>query len=272
MDTFNGALGALLAGYFRLFGWAHPLVGLAVLSALVGIGMLWIFARVSNQEAISRTKRKVYAHLMELRLFVDEPAMMWRAQVQLLKANLRYLALMLVPAVAIALPMIVLLIRLDAYYGRAPLPVGAGAIVTLETRDVLDAAAPAPQLDAPAGIAVETPAVRVPRTGEVSWRIRPLRAVSGELRFTLPGGTVQKRIESGDGFRFVPGRRTGSALAALWYPDEPRIERASVGWIDIDYPGAEIQFLGLRLHWLVWFTVISMAAALALKKRFRVVL
>jgi hypothetical protein len=234
--------------------------------------MLWLFARTSNQAAIARTKRRVYAHLMELRLFADDPAMMWRAQRHLLTANLRYLGLMLVPALVIAAPMILLLVRLDAWYGRAPLPVGADAIVTLETHGALDPRGPAPRIEAPAGVAVETPAVRVVRERQVSWRIRALKPVSGELKFALPGGTVEKRIETGNGFRFVPGRRTHSAMAALWYPDEPRLAGSGVSWIDVQYPSAEVEFLGLRWHWLVWFTIISMLTALLLKKRFRVVL
>ncbi len=273
MDAFNSALGAVLNAWFRLFSWAHPLLGLAVLSALAGVAMLWIFARVSNQKAIARTKRGIYASLMELRLFADDPALMWRAQVRLLSSNLRYIGLMLVPAAAIAIPMIVLLVRLDAYYGRSPLPLGQDTIVTLETREPLDIAAPPPKLAAPAGIAVETPAVRVPSERQVSWRIRALKPVSGALEIEWPeGGSIAKRIESGDGFRFVPGKRTASAVDALWYPDEPRLERSPVAWIDVEYPSARIEFLGLRWHWLIWFTLISMLAALAFKKRFRVVL
>jgi hypothetical protein len=271
MDIFNKALGALLGWYFRLFGWAHPIVGLAVLSVLAGIAMLWLFARVSNQAAVTATKRRVYAHLLELRLFVDEPAMMWRAQGQLMTANLRYLGLMLVPALVIAVPMVVLLVRMEAYYGRAPLPVGSDAIVTLETLDAVDPNSPAPRMEAPAGIAVETPAVRVARDRQISWRIRALGPVSGQLKFELPQGVVEKRIEAGGGFRFVPGRRTHSVISALWYPDEPRLA-SPVAWIDVEYPSAEIEFLGLRWHWLVWFTIISMVAALAFKKRFGVVL
>jgi hypothetical protein len=243
-----------------------------VLSALAGVAMLWVFARTSNQAAIIRAKRRVYAHLMELRLFADEPALMFRAQWQLLTANARYLGWMLVPALAIAAPVALLLVRMDAYYGRAPLPVGAETLVTLATRGALDAAAPAPLLRAPDGIAVETPAVRALAERQVSWRIRALRPVSGALKITLPEGTVEKRIESGAGFRFVPGRRTSSALATLWYPDEPRLRHTPVEWIDIDYPPAEIEFLGLHWHWLIWFTLISMLTALALKRRFRVVL
>jgi hypothetical protein len=38
------------------------------------------------------------------------------------------------------------------------------------------------QMEAPADVAVETPGVRIPRSNEVSWRIRPLRPFSGQLR------------------------------------------------------------------------------------------
>jgi hypothetical protein len=33
-----------------------------------------------------------------------------------------------------------------------------------------------------------------------------------------------------------------------------------------------VRWLGIRMHWLLWFLAISMLAALLLKKRFRVVL
>jgi hypothetical protein len=272
VDTVNAALGALLRGYFAVFAWAHPLVGLALLSALVGVAMLWLFARASNQPAIVRTKRRVYAHLMELRLFADDPVLMFRAQGRLLAANARYLGLMLVPALAIAVPVVALLVRLDAFYGRAPLAVGADALVTVEMRGGGGVSARAPHLEAPEGIAVETPAVRVSGERQVVWRIRALRPVSGRLTIKFAEGAVEKRIETGAGFRFVPGRRVSSLLAALWYPDEPRLTHPAVEWIDIDYPPAGLVFLGLDWHWLIWFTLISMATALALRKRFRVVL
>ena len=33
------------------------------------------------------------------------------------------------------------------------------------------------------------------------------------------------------------------------------------------YPGAEIEWLGLQTHWLVWFVGVSMLAALVFKSR-----
>ena len=130
---------------------------------------------------------------------------------------------------------------------------------------------PAPVLHAPQGIAVETPGVRAIDDGQISWRIRPLASVSGSLSFQVDGQTIEKRIEAGSGVRFVPGLRVNSILGSVVHPDEPRIQSASVNWIDVRYPDGNVTMFGIELHWLIWFTIISMLAALLLKKRFGVV-
>jgi hypothetical protein len=266
MDTLNAALDFVLKAFFAAFRWS-PGLGLALISAAAGVAMLWVFQKTSNQAAIRRVKRLVQAHLLELRIYRDEPGVMWRAQKSLLWANLRYMALMLQPALIMGIPFAILLVHLDAFYGRAPLAVGADTIVTMGVRG---SGGSVPVLDAPPGVAVETPAVRVLDQDQVSWRIRPRSAVSGLLRIRTDGGTVEKSIEAGPGPRFVPGRKVSSLWDAVWHPDEPRIAAPQVEWVEIRYPDATVEWLGIRMHWLIWFIVISMLAALLLKKRFRV--
>src|SRR5438477_11171595 len=98
MDVFNGALNSVLWLFFAAFSWAPPALGLTVISALVGIGMLWVFRKTSDQQGMKAVKRKVYASLLEMRVFADEPAVTWRAQKSLLAANLRYMGMALRPA------------------------------------------------------------------------------------------------------------------------------------------------------------------------------
>lgn len=269
MDTLNAALDFVLKAIFAAFRWS-PGLGLALISAAAGVGMLWVFQKTSNQAGIRAAKRLVQAHLLELRIYRDEPGVMWRAQKSLLAANLRYMGLMLQPALIMGLPFAILLVHLDAFYGRAPLPVGAAAIVSMGIGG--PAGGSVPVLDAPPGVAVETPAVRVLDQGQVSWRIRPQQAISGLLRIRVDGATVEKRIEAGPGPRFVPGRKVSSLWDAVWHPNEPRIAAPHVAWVEIRYPDATVEWLGIRMHWLIWFIVVSMLAALLLKKRFHVVL
>jgi hypothetical protein len=134
------------------------------------------------------------------------------------------------------------------------------------------AAAPTPQLTAPDGIVVETPGVRIVDTGEVSWRIRPQREVSGRFVLRVNGQPIDKRVESGSTQRFVPGRKVNSILEAVFVPDEPVINSKQVEWIDIQYPEADLRLFDIPLNWVLWFFLVSMAAMLLLKKRFGVVI
>src|SRR5258707_5754842 len=151
MDLFNSAIDGLLKLFFAAFSWAPPVVGLAVLSAIVGVAMLWVFGKTSNQARMKQIKRKVYASLLELRVFADEPAVTWRAQKSLFAANLRYMGLALRPAVWMILPMGLLLLHLEAFYGRAPLAVGREAIVTMGLSRGWGPNSPSPELMPPPG-------------------------------------------------------------------------------------------------------------------------
>jgi len=268
MDLFNGAINAILRAFFTAFSWAPPIVGLALLSVLVSIGMLWVYQKTSNQEKIRAVKRRLHALLLEMRVYADEPRVTLRTQRALLAANVRYMGLALRPAMWMAIPVALLLVHLEAFYGRAPLPPGKEAIVTAALRG--PGSGPAPELLPPAGVEVSAPPVRILDQGQVSWRVRPVGDVSGELRFRIGGRTIAKTIEAGGRPRFIPGKSVRPLFSALWHPDEPRIEAEDVEWVEIRYPDADVALWGIRMNWLVWFVIISMLAALALRKRFGV--
>jgi hypothetical protein len=272
MDVINAIFDSLFVFFFGAFSWAPPVVGLSLLSAVVGVGVLWVFQKTSDQAALRAVKRKVFAYLLELRIYGDEPRATWRALKSLVAVNFRYLGLALRPALFMLLPMAFLLVHLEAFYGRAPLPAGQAAIVTIAVHAPFDPAGTVPDLVAPPGVVVETPPVRALDERQVSWRIRPQTGVSGNLYINMDGHQIKKVIEAGRIQRFVPGRRFSSGWANLWYPDERRIDSSAVDWIDIQYPAAWMNIFGIRVNWLIWFFIVSSASALALKKYFGVVL
>jgi hypothetical protein len=122
----------------------HPFWTLIPVSILVGLGLRWLVDRLSDRSTIRETKRRIEAHLHEFRLFVDEPKLIWQAQVGLLRDNLRYLKLMLVPAVVLTLPMVVLFGQLEAFYGWEPLRPNQSAIVTVQLKVPVDPKDPPP--------------------------------------------------------------------------------------------------------------------------------
>jgi uncharacterized membrane protein (DUF106 family) len=183
-------------------------------------------------------------------LFINEPLLVLRAQRNLFRENLRLIRLLLRPALIITVPMLILFEPMDALYGYAPLRVGESAIVTIQSSRAVD-----PHLHSPDGIVVETPPVHIPREHQVSWRIRALRPVSGRLEIAWRHRVLPKRIAAGTGglqFLFTHSR---------YFFDK------DVNWLEIRYPDAVI----LRLHWLVWFFVLSTSTVLLLNTRFRTV-
>jgi len=240
----------------------EPLVSLIPVSILAGIGMLVVFRHASDQAATRRAKNLVAAHLLEFRLFMDEPRLVLRAQRDLIVANLRFLKLMLRPVLVLALPMAVLLAQMEAFYGHAPLVVGEPAIVTVQLKgDSLEAKL---SLKTPAGIAAETPPLHVVGEHQVSWRVRPLRAVLGDFEIVADGRVLRKTVVAGEGMHYLSPRRGSVANLLLDAAELPLADR-EIAWIEVRYPSAAI----LHLHWLVWFPLVSGVTALALKRRFR---
>ncbi|HSB16098.1 MAG TPA: hypothetical protein VLE22_16715 [Bryobacteraceae bacterium] len=270
MDFLFGGISSITKGVLSVFAGRHPMFTLVPISVLAGVVMLWAFGRFSNQAALRSTKKRLKASLYELRLFADDPGLIFRAQKELLIGNLRYMALMLRPAVILTVPMVLLFVQMESFYGLSPLPVGGNGIVTARMTGGWDMSAPAPRLVPPDGIAVETPAVRVLRDRTLVWRVRASREVSGQLRLAFAGGQIEKSIDSGAGPRYVSGRRVSSNASLFWHPAEPRITGAPVEWVEVGYPGSEIEWFGVRLHWLIWFILISLVGALLFKGRMKV--
>ncbi|HWB96621.1 MAG TPA: hypothetical protein VG672_07970 [Bryobacteraceae bacterium] len=236
---------------------------LGVTGILLGVAILAVFRLTSDQKALEAARRKRQAHFYELRLFPDEPALIWRAQKGLLAANARYLRTVLLPALAAGLPCLLLYPYLEAFFAYAPLSPGQAAVLTVQASAPVDEA----RLEAPAGIRVETPAVRVPGERQVSWRFRPLRPVTAKVRVLIGGEAVEKAVVAGNGLGYLATRRVRSLADAVWHRGEARLPAGPIEWIEIRYPPSA---LAMGLPWTVWlllFSALGAAAVSPLLKR-----
>jgi len=268
MEILRRILSAIIGGIVQPLSGHNPMWCLIPLSVLVGMTMLMVFKRVSNQKAIRKVKARLMAYLYEMRLFVDDPLLVWKAQWGLIVANVRYVFLMMTPALVMSVPMLLILGQFECFLGYTPLKPGESAIVTMQmTKSGLGQT---PELRAPEGIVVETPPVHVDGGRQISWRIRAARPTAGELQFVFPGETMDKSVDAGKGPQYVSVRRVSSALDLLVYPGESRLAAGPVDWIQLDYPPATVHILGIDLHWLIWLLILSMGSALLLKRRFGV--
>ncbi len=244
-------------------------LSLAIVSAVCGIFALWIFRHTTDQAAVRSTIKRVYAHLLEFRLFYDEPQLIWRAQKAIVRENLRFLLLLARPVLILTLPMAWLLIQLEAVYAYAPLAIGQPSVITAQINGQFAPDDVAATLQTPPEITVETEPVRSTADHQISWRIRPLRPVSGSLRLRFRNASIDKTIAAGARPIFLSRRRERSVLHYLLHPEEPPLGSGDIAWIEVDYPTTDVTIAGISLPWLAWFVLISTLSALIFARWFR---
>jgi len=179
---------------------------LIVCAAVYGAIAAWLFRRTTNPQQLRLTVNRILAHIMEFRLFIDEPSLIWQAQKAALRENLSLLRQIAIPCLIMAIP----LVPLSRRFGHAELKPGDTTIMTAHTDNV-------PRFT---GLIVETPAVHVRRTGEVIWRVRLVKPPKGPL----PPGVELRYPESNSWLLWFLGVSTMTALIG---PGPPRSNTAA---------------------------------------------
>lgn len=288
MSLLNAALRAVFDVALRPFAALPPIVPVAVVALLSGVFALLVYRWTSNQPAIAAVKRRLFGHLLEVRLFNDDLRAVLAAQLRLLRENLTYLRLNLVPLLWMIVPFMLLIAQLQFHYGYEGLEVGEQTLLIVDLAPAGAAtaggeeAAPRPpvELEAPPGVAVETADVWVPSLRQVVWRLRADEPGRHELVVRVDGVAFTKSLFVADPdagalwVRRSPTRRRAAIVDQLLYPAESSLPRGGpIERIDVQYGTASISFFGLfDVHWLIAFLILSLAFAFALRNRFGVTL
>jgi len=269
MRYFNTALTALIDFIMTPLSVLGPPWTLFVISMLAGVLMLLIFRLTSNQAKIKEAKDKMQAHLLEVLLFKNSPRIILSAQKNLLRYNARYMRLAFTPMLFMILPVSLLLVHLDGWFGYRTLKTGESAIVSVKLSEEGPRLMSQISLEADKGLLVETPPLRIPETGEIDWRVRAEAPGDHYVTLRTADHTVQKKIiVSQTGFIRLSRSMVGSSLMDIILNpgDNPIEPGAFINKIEIGYPAREIKILGWRSHWLVLFFVISVAGGFAFRK------
>ena len=168
---------------------------LILCAAIYGALAVWLFRRTTNPPQLRLTVNRILAHIIEFRLFIDEPSLIWQAQKAALRENLSLLRQIAIPCLIMAIP----LVPISRHFGHVPPQPGDTAIMTANTDNV-------PCFP---GLLIETPAVHVHRTGEVFWRVRLVKPI----KEPLPPGVELLYPQSNSWLPWFLGISTLSALA-----------------------------------------------------------
>ena len=245
------------------------LVGLLVVSAVCSVGMLLGYRATSNQPAIEAVKSRIAAGLFEIRLYNDDVVAILRAQGAILRDNLRYLGLNLVPMLFMMVPFVLVIAQLQFHYGYEGLEVDEPVLLQVTLHEGATAQI---DLEVPEGVRLDSPQVDMPALPGAAWRLVPERPGSYELGVIIDGERIAKTLVVDD--RVVkrsPHRLEPGFLNQLLYPAEaPLPADGPAAAIDLQYSARDITVLGIGLHWLIWFFVLTIVLAFAMKGWFGV--
>ena len=270
MSAVNALISAAVDGLLSPFEAWPASAGLAIVSLATAVVMLAVIRLTSNHAKLAAVKRSLQACVYEVRLFNDDLRAMLRAVGEMLRHNLTFLRLSLAPVLWMAVPLILLFAQLEFRYGYAGLDEGQTALVKVRMHS---ARGPAPILEAPPGIRIETPAVWMPAIRDAAWRIAVEHRGDYELIVRSGGAVLTKSVRvTNRVVRRSPVRTDSGLVNQLLYPvEQPLPGDVDVESIAVTYPRRGVNVLGWEMHWIAAFFVLSMVFMLALKRWFRVV-
>ena len=256
------------------FSGIDPFWGLAVVSFITGAIMVGIFKFVSNQEGIRKAKAKVRGYFLEVWLYKHEFGTVMGTIGRILKANLGYMKYAVSPLIVLMIPVILIMVQLNLHYGFYPLRPGETALMTVKFEDRAVLRDTTMVAEGSKVIKIDGTPVRAMGKNEATWRVKTGSPGSDVIRVSWNGGAVEKSV--------VVGRKKVTRLSnqrssvgswgdAFFNPGEkPLPDGSGAVKITLEYPERTIKFLGIEMHWLIVFFVLSIVAGFALKGVFKV--
>lgn len=272
MELFNRTMGLATDLVMQPLQGLSPSTSLLLLSAAMGLLLLLVFRLTSNQAAIGSLRRQMGAHLLEFRLFQHSLGIQWSSLSRMLLANLIYLKYAARPLLLMLVPLALVLVQFNQWYGYQPLKPEQTVLVALKLaggqRDLSKV-----RLKIGDGLELVGRPLRIPQAGEVNWSVRPRRQGTHLLTFQFESRQVQKEIiTSGQGMARISAVTPAQDFwDLLQHPGEPPLPPDSFAErISVNYPARRINLLGWETHWVVFLLIVSTLTALAFKRLLRV--
>jgi hypothetical protein len=266
MEHVVHAIGWCIEGLLRPLDALAPWASLAIVAAVTGVLALVVLRRTSPQQRIRRARAQASAALFEMRLYLDQPLHLFRAQGRLVVWTAIHVVYLVPSMLALAVPFGLLFVHLEIRHGIAPLAAGTTAVMRVE----LD-----PEIS-PRAVVLETRGAVA-----VTARVHAEDEHALHARIAIRGaGTHQVIVRAADAGVLaeivadpdadVVSRERRHGVAHLWaFGAEPPIGSDTIRAITIPYPDRPSPFA--VPWWLYWFGG-AMVFAFALRDRFGVTL
>jgi hypothetical protein len=225
----------------------EPLWGLLWISALLGITMILVFKKTSDQRAISALRHKMGSRALGMLLFLESPVTVVKLASALVTDNFIYLWHLLKPVLIISIPFAVTAAQLDARYSREPLDAYHQSTVTV----LWESSVPEESTAGPETGVLLSPVVTIIDSLEQSFSFA---GSNGVFVYSLMG--VQLGTDGQTGSVFVRGSEKSGVVQALFRPWNTDVVQG-VASVHSTINEARYHILGKRWSWFTVFLVFS---------------
>ncbi len=273
MWIFNSAFGKIFDVLFLPFRSMNPWAGMILVSFLTGLLMLFVFKWTSNQEGIQKVKNKIKAHLLELRLYKDSFSQTFRSQGNILRCNLKYISYSAKPMMVMIVPLILIIIQLNFWFGYESLTPNESAILKIkltESQNLLEAEI---AVQPSSGLVMETLPLRIEESQEINWRFSATQGGIQQFLITINGESITKKVSVARKplSKISPLKTRTKFLDQIMYPVETPIKsQIPVDSIEVQYPSQSMNLFGWKIHWIIVYFVLSIIFGFAFKGVFKV--
>jgi hypothetical protein len=259
MWIFNSVFGKIFALFFYPFQSMSPWIGMILISFLTSLLMLFVYRFTSNQQGIREVKNKIKAHLLELRLFKDSLSLTLKAQGKILRYNLKYIGYALKPFLVMIIPIILILIQLNLWFGYQALDPGQKAILVVKLKEGQNLLNIDIAIEPSSGFDIETPPIRIEEEREINWRLHAIEKGVHDLTLIIDGRRITKEVAVSQKAlsRISQAKVRRNFIDELFHPKEsPLPGNLPIKKIEVKYPSKSMNLFGWHLPWwLVYFAL-----------------
>jgi len=277
MDAVNAATKRVFDLAWGPLGRLPAWIGLLVLGVVFGVLALIAMKYTTNPKRVERFKDRYQGHILAIKLFRDSFVVVVGSLAKTLAWVGAYLGEQCKPMLLMLIPFVLLFAQMQMRLGYGPVALGEKVIVSVELaegRSPMEV-----RMNLPAGVEPVGPPVREPALERFVVQVRASTPGAHSLGFDLGGETVHKTLVAGDlpGMPMVSPVRSQGVWDRVLYPGEAAFGAGSAfRRIELRHPVRPIPLFGFDLSFgselgmMLWFVVITIAAAFGLKGVFGV--
>ncbi len=282
MDALNGIVTTIFNYLLMPLEFFGAEVAMIVMGGVFGVLALVVFKYISNQKGIKGAKDKIKGHMIAIRLYQDDLAVVCVSVGKVLLRNFQYVGLNFAPFIPLAIPFVFVIAQMVVRYSFDPLPViavedaremlaGQGTELRIEFKEDQKRRAGELEVILPDGLLALSPLVRIGVAGVAFQEIVATTPGEHTVELRFPDGTsYTKSIFAGDEAprMMQPERVSGMLTASLWPAEDSFPSASPIEHIAFVYPERDCGWLPLSgpLGVMTWFVVASMLFAFAVIK------